>query len=1120
MNSDFCHLHVHNEYSQLDGYGTAKQYVDKAHLLGFKYLGLTNHGNIDGLIKFQKECDEKDILPILGCEAYIVQEADKKRERGHICLFVKNQRGFRNLCKMMTYANMEGFYYKPRITYDILLKHCQGLVISTACAASFLKLNGGRQLFSDLYDSIGDDLYLEVMPVDLEMQRKLNQNILKLSRKFGSKIIVTNDCHYVNMGEYIAQEVLLAIGQKSKWTDENRWKFTIKGLHLRTKKEMIRAFEKYHPGFLKKSYLTNTIEVAEKCCNFRIKKKEIELPHIKDIVGSDEVVMKRLCYAGFKRLFEKDLKKDKIYFKRFKMEYNLIKNKKFIRYFLIVWELLDWCRNNDILVSPLRGSVGGSLVAYLLGITAVDPIYHDLLFDRFINKDRIDYPDIDIDFEDTKRIMVRKHLEDTYGEENVAGVSSYNRMQAKSVIRDVGRVFEIPYKEVDEFAKLIEDGGEEGRINEAIENFQEGKEFARKHPFIIKMAKKLEGQVRGYGQHAAALVISKRNIGKGGRCNLLSRDDGPVVNWEKEDTEYVGLMKLDALGLKQLSILSETKRLIKENYGKNIILETIDIKDEKVLKEISEGNTVGVFQMNTWAMTHLIKEMEANTFEELVAATALVRPGPSHSGMTEEYIKRKHGTRWKLNHDIYDEITKDTYGILVYQEQVMQVIYKMAGLPYSIADKIRKIIGKKRDPKEFKVYKNMFVKGCLKKGTFSKKEANQFWKGLLKWAKYGFNKSHSVGYAMLGYWCAWLRYYYPTEFICGSLTYGAEKKRPEIMEEAYRLGLSLILPKVGISEAFRWVAKDKKLYVPFIEVKGLGKVKAKQAARGDENKNDIRKFYIKDKQKIGNNSDIKGAFRNLLNEIGAFDLNEHAQLPKSVKKYFKFRIATSTKSQYKNLMEIGEKNIRLDRIDKVLSGDYKEIEKLKLKISNKKFKGFDNELSNCKACSLIKQCKKPVHPSPGKFNVAIIGEGPGPKEDEKGKGFLGKSGDLLWKRLKKKGFRRKQFHVTNMVKCYPKITRTPNEKQIRLCGNKWLKKELQELKPILMLVFGNTGLKYFTNLKNGITQKSGSTIWSEEFKCWIAWCVHPSSVLHNKENEIYFDSGINNFTKLLRILLK
>jgi DNA polymerase-3 subunit alpha len=1122
-NIDFAHLHIHNEFSQLDGYGTAKAYVERAEKMGFKYLGLTNHGNMDGLIKFQQECEKSGIIPILGCEGYMIPDRllqTKTRKRGHVCLWVKNQTGFENLCNLLSYANLEGFYYRPRFTYSKLLEHSEGLVISTACLISWTNLfKDGVQFFYDLKDQIGDDLYCEIMPHMIKKQIIFNRKMRKLAKESNSKIITTNDCHYVERREWRSQEILLAIQRKAKWTDKDRWKFGIRGLYLRSADDMIRMLRKTR--FFRKEYLHNTLEIAEKCAEYTIPKREVQLPRVKGVGLKEAEFLEDLCAKGYQDKFGHSLYGNRHYYERFEEEFKLIKKKKFVRYFLIVWELVNWCRTSNILLGPGRGSVGGSLIAYLIGITSVDPIKFNLLFNRFIKEDRIDYPDIDIDFEHTKRTLVQKHLETLYGQDKIANVSSFNRMKARAAVQDVARVFDVPAGEVNRFTKLIEDNDEHTGIEQAISTYEEGREFKKNYPNVIRQAKKLEGQVRGYSQHAAAIVLSQDPIASGGRCNLLKRKDTLLVNWEKEDTEYVGLMKLDALGLKLLSILADTIKLVKENYDKSIDLETLNLEDKVVLKEISSGNTTGLFQLGAYATASLIKDMGVEKFMDISDAVALARPGPANSGMTADYVQRKRRRgKWEKRHEVYEKITADTFGLLVYQEQVMSVIHEVAGLPYHTADKIRKIIGKKRDPKEFEAYKRRFLKGCKKEQIFSKDEAEEFWEGLQEWAHYGFNRAHSVEYAMLGYWCAWLKKYYPTEFICASLAYGAKDKKSQLVEEAYRLGLTLVTPKVQLSDPKKWVAKDKKLYIPFIEIKGLGDVKAHIAAVSPNKKKGIKKFFNKKEEpKIVEHDGALGA---LLKEINAYSQDEPAQQSVKIRELFDFRVVTNPRDNYRRLYELYNNKIRLDRLDPIIEGDRKSLRALanhatKKIIRHRTFKGFENILS-CSACDLHKECTRPVPPSPGQYNIAFIGQDPGYDEDQQGKGFVGRSGDLIWANLQKRGYERPLFHITNVNKCYPKHSRKSSKQQIKICSQLWLTKELQAVKPIVILAFGASALYFLTGRTGGITELSGKVQWIEQWGAWVVWCLHPAATLHNPDSKHLYVKGMNSFCKLVHSL--
>lgn len=893
MNSQFCHLHTHNEYSLLDGYGSAKDYVTKAKELGFTALGLTNHANIDGLIKFQQECDKQGIIPVLGCEAYIVPDlTDKNKEekRGHVCLWIKNQEGFENLCQMLTIANLEGFYYKPRIDYNLLLKHCEGLVVGTACYASFVNHPEGTELLLKLQSRIGDDLYLEIMPHDFPQQYDHNDNCAYLSDEYNIKMIATNDCHYVSKEDEEVQDTLLMVQTKATVKDQKRFKFEAKGLYLRTYQEMVSHLKMFDFITIQeiKEILHNTMEIVEKCGDFRIKKQDIYLP---TVPGFETMSVKKqgdflwdVCFSKLDEI-SRDWDKEKyaIYTERLDEEFALIEKKGFIPYFMVVYELINWCKKEGIMIGPGRGSVGGCLMAYLLGIHSLDPIHYNLIFSRFINEDRIDYPDIDIDFQDNMRDRVREHLEDLYGENKIASISTFLTMKGRMAIRDVARVYQIPNSIVDKFAKSIEEDGEDTIIHAT--KGPEGQLFYQRYKKQVDIAAKLEGQVRGTGQHAAGIIISADDLTKGTRGVLcLNKSDQVVCNWDMPDCEWTGLMKLDVLALRNLTILAEAKRLIHQD----ISFDTIPLNDKKVYAEISKGNNFGVFQLNTWSTSKVAKEIKCKNIFELSDIIALVRPGPRDSGMTDQYLQRKKGAKWAKKHPLYDDIVKDTFGVVVYQEQIMEIFYKVAGLSYVVADKIRKIMGKKRDAKDFEPYRIMFIKGCLDNRTLTRQQAETFWVALQSYARYVFNKAHSMAYAILAYTTAWVKYHYPTEFICANLTYGAEKKKEEIVKEAYRLGLSLVLPKRGVSDAKIWIAQKKNLYIPFIEIKGIGDKTAEEAASGKKKVSSqpqmVRRGflpeYAKPKKKLGKIDTI------LLNISRLEELGDEDQLSE----YFNFKI--------------------------------------------------------------------------------------------------------------------------------------------------------------------------------------------------------------------------------------
>ena len=830
----FCHLHAHSEHSYLDGYGSAKQHIAKIKSLGQRFASITNHANIDGCLEWQKECDKQGISPVMGAEFYIVPDANIKKKgekRGHIILLAKNLKGWQEICRLLTKANLDGFYNRPRIGFtDLWNNDLSNVVILTACVASFLNLPGGIELFKEMcFNLNGNEVYLEIMPHDFSDQYEHNKKILEIHNATQIPLIATNDAHYIEEEDWETQELLLAIQRKAKWADKDRFKFSLKGLYLKSAREMQLAFRKHCFSTAQiKEAMANTVKVAKMCADFRIPKQEICLPSPYESHKSDDELLDKLAWD---KINKDGL--DRNYQNRYRREFELIKSKNFSKYFLIFYDLVQWCKEKGIPTGPGRGSAAGSLLAYLIGITKVDPIKHHLSFARFLQEDRIDLPDIDMDFAKIDRDRVRQYLVDKYGEKYTCGISTDMRLKGKAAIGAVARVFDVPEKELRAFTKSlwIEDG-EENALQHALDRTDQ-QWFVEKYPKVIKFALKMENQVRGSGQHAAALVVSSEDLTQGTKCALVRRNDRIVCNWTMSDSEYVGLMKLDILGLSTLSVLDEASKETK------VDLNNIPLDDQKTFDLINSGKTAGIFQISAKPTTELCKEIHVNNFEEISAGVALVRPGPFKSGMTKEYLRRKHGQKWKALHPIYEKITKYTYGILIYQEQVMQVIHEVAGLPESTADRIRKVIGKKRTASEFEPYRVQFVEGCKKMKTFSEKEANSFWKGLLEWAGYGFSRNHSIPYSLIGYQTAWLKANYLQEFVCAALTYADYdsnnpedlRQQNELLQEIMETGVKVMPPKTGLSDPVKWVIKDKKLYVPFIEIKGTGEKQAVKCAK-------------------------------------------------------------------------------------------------------------------------------------------------------------------------------------------------------------------------------------------------------------------------------------------------
>lgn len=884
MTDQFCHLHVHNEFSLLDGVGTSKQYSQIAKELGQTHLALTNHGNVDGCIIHQKECRKNGIIPIHGCELYVVKDLAKKEkgeQRFHMTVLVENQTGWQNLLKILTIANIEGFYARPRVDFSSLIENIEGLIVLSGCCASYLNMRPeGFNFLEDIVSILGNErVWLEIMPHKLKEQTTLNIKSARLAQKYNIGLVATNDCHYPNNRSSYYQEILLAIQSNKKLTDKDRFKFNLDGLYMKSRQEMFDAFVEQdcldHLDIVRA--LDSTMVIAEMCQGFEILRCEPDLPSIGLRPGvSDIDKLDDLIDDGFEKRFpisqynNRDLDK---YYHRVDEELELITSKGFERYFLIVWDLINWCKRNNIMVGPGRGSVGGCLIAYLIGITDVDPIKYDLVFSRFLSPDRIDLPDIDMDFEDHKRHLVKKYLQDKYGEYNVAGLSTFSTMKGKGVLRDVSRVYDIPLVEVGVAAKAIDDTIDDNeQLKQSCETISECIRFKKRYPEVVEVACGLEGQKRGYGQHAAALCISTKDLREGTNCNLAIRKDSIVANWDKDDAEYMGLIKLDILGLSALSVLNDTKDMVLKNHGVTIDFNSIELEDKKIYQEIQNGNTIGAFQIGAPGLSRFCVDMGVDSFDYIVASTALYRPGPLHSGMAEQFVKIKRGKiKVKKIHPIYDEITKDTLGIIVYQEQVMSVINRLSGIDMASCDKIRKLMAKSKGEEAINKWKEQFITGCEKLKTVDKKIANELWKTICTFGKYGFNKAHSVEYSLITYWDMWLKVYYPFEFIASSLTYGGKEQYHDLFKEAKRLKMQVRLPKIGISDSTRWrVDKEGNLFAPFIAVSGIGENTAEKIANHKHTEKKRKGFF----KAVGNATQkIEGVNKTvfaILERIGAF----------------------------------------------------------------------------------------------------------------------------------------------------------------------------------------------------------------------------------------------------------
>lgn len=835
----FVHLHLHTMYSLLDGAIRLKDLFAKAKEYNVPAVAMTDHGNMFGAIDFYTQAKKAGIKPIIGSEVYITtgsrfdrsmtskaqaldsqDEMESRHAIHHLVLLCKNMTGYKNLCQLISKAYMEGFYYKPRIDMEILREYSEGLIATTAC----LKGEVGYNFFSGqderahkaimrLKDIFGDDLYLEVQENGIPEQKIANEKIIAFAKESGIQLVATNDAHYLNREDATAQEVLLCIQTGVNLSNEKRMKLTTNEFFYKTPSEMREAFH-YLP-----EACDNTLRIADKC-NLEFKWTDEEgrqiyhLPNfsIETQESVDEYFArmaregmdKRFSGPHFKKLssdpkWESEIKNK--YLNRLEDEIRMISKMGFPGYFLIVSDFIKWAKTNSIPVGPGRGSGAGSLVAYAMEITNIDPIPFNLLFERFINPERVSLPDFDVDFCQNRRGEVINYVTKKYGQERVGQIITFGKLQAKAVIRDVSRVYDLPYSEADMLSKLIPE--ELGiTLEDAIIKEPKLKELIDGDPKIrqiFSVARKLEGLLRHASIHAAGVIITNEPLVS--YVPLFRGKEGEqVVQFDKDFSEKIGLVKFDFLGLKTLTVIDTAVRLIRRAHDSNFDIENIDLEDQSVYEFISDGNTIGVFQLESSGMIDLCKRIGPGTLDDITAINALYRPGPLESGMVDDFIEIKHG-RKEISYPFpeLEPVLKDTYGVIVYQEQVMNVARIIAGYSLGQADMLRRAMGKKKAD-EMAKHREIFLAGAQKKG-FDVTKASHLYDAMAKFAEYGFNKSHAVAYALIAYQTAFLKRYYPAEFFAALLSTELDNKDKvtQYIGDAKNFGVEVLPPDVNES---------------------------------------------------------------------------------------------------------------------------------------------------------------------------------------------------------------------------------------------------------------------------------------------------------------------------------
>ena len=841
--SQFVHLHLHTDYSMLDGACDVEKLVNRVKDLGMPAVAMTDHGNIFGAVHFVNAAKAAGVKPIVGCELYVCKKEDHHTGRmapegdtyNHLLVLAENEEGYRNLTKITSESSLHGFYYKPRISKRFLAEHSKGLIGLSGCLKGEVaerltegNYDAAREAAATFRDIFGEkNFFLEIQDQGLEMEHRIHGGLFQLEKDLGLPLVATNDSHYLCEDDAHAQDVMVCIQTGKSIQDRNRMKFEGNQFFVKSHDEMYRVF-KDAP-----SVLSRTLNIAERC-NLKLEKVSTPFPHFDVPLGFTlDSYFEHVTREGFARRMEVLRKLDSEgqlkhslsdYEQRLARELAIIQQMKFSGYFLIVWDFIRYAKEHNIPVGPGRGSAAGALVAYSLEITDIDPLQHELLFERFLNPERISMPDIDIDFCMNRRGEVIEYVTRKYGRENVAQIITFGTMAAKAAIKDVGRAMDVPYSDVDRIAKMVPNQLNI-KLEDAIQESPQLKEAYEKDAQVrelLETAKKLEGLVRNSGVHAAGVVISPRPL-----TELVplhkTKNDEIVTAFDMVAIEKLGLLKMDFLGLTTLTILDDTIKLIAQTQNLKLDLASLPLSDDETYQKVFyKGLTSGVFQFESHGMRDVLRRYQPNSIEDLTALNALYRPGPIQGGMIDDFIDRKHG-RKKIEYELPElkEILEETLGVIVYQEQVMQIANKLAGYSLGEADLLRRAMGKKK-PEEMAQQRERFVEGAAQRNYPSKK-IEKIFDLMAQFAGYGFNKSHSAAYALLAYQTAYLKTHYPVEFMAALLTSvtGNTDDVVKYINECREMGIAVEPPDINVSEA-NFTPHDQAIRFGLAAVKNVG----------------------------------------------------------------------------------------------------------------------------------------------------------------------------------------------------------------------------------------------------------------------------------------------------------
>lgn len=879
----FVHLHLHTSNSLLDGAAKINDVIETALNNNMPAVAITDHGVMYGIIDFYKAAKDKGVKPIIGCETYITMGS--RHDRGgtnkspvhHLVLLATNEKGYQNLSRLVSMAHLEGFYYKPRIDFEILSKYHGGLIGLSSCLKGEIASNLMENRLDDAATSAGryqdifgkGNFYLEIQDHNLPEQAPVNRNMKIVSAKTGIPMVATNDVHYIKKEHASAHEVLLCLQTQTVMSDPKRMRYRTNEFYMKTRSEMDAVFSEFEGA------VDRSLEIAEKCL-FELPPLMLHFPLYKVSGKTQKEYLIEIAYEGMKKRYgienpsKPKNEEEKKVITRLHDEMHIIEKAGYINYFLVVWDFVKFAHSSGIPVGPGRGSGGGSIVAYCLGITAIDPLRYDLIFERFLNLERISPPDFDIDFCQDRRGEVIEYVKGKYGRENVAQIITFQTLGPKTAIRDIGRVLEIPLPYCDKLAKMVPETPDM-TLKKALEtspDFKKAYESEEDCKRILKHAFVLEDLSRNPGTHAAGVVIGDKPLIE---ILPLARDkNGEVITqFTMKPLEKIGFLKMDFLGLKTLTVINEAVNLIKKNHNIDIDIERIPIDDKATYELLNKGNTIGVFQLESPGMRENIKRVKVETIDHLNAMIALYRPGPMQ--YIEEFANRKHGkSKIDYPHKLLEPVLKETFGFMIYQEQVLKAANVLAGFSLGDGDILRRAMGKK-EKEEMAKQRSKFIDGCLKKNHIQKDKASEIFDAIEKFAGYGFNKSHSAGYAIISYQTAYLKANYPAEFMAALISseMGNPDKLPVFIEESQQMNLEILPPDVNQSYV-RFHPYGKTILYGFAGIKNVG-VGAAEAIIAEREKNGPYKNLVDFCLRLLGSQAINKRVLESLVKCGAFD---------------------------------------------------------------------------------------------------------------------------------------------------------------------------------------------------------------------------------------------------------